>query len=114
MNFTALLGMSIVCALGAMSPGPSLAVVLRNTISGGRTQGVLTGIGHGIGFTIYAFLAVTGLSAILIANESAFSFLQWSGAAILLWLSYNMLTYLPSDAPVSIQIAGVGGLLKVS
>ena len=43
MNFTALLGMSIVCALGAMSPGPSLAVVLRNTISGGRTQGVLTG-----------------------------------------------------------------------
>ena len=46
MNFTALLGMSIVCALGAMSPGPSLAVVLRNTISGGRTQGVLTGIGH--------------------------------------------------------------------
>ena len=93
MDFTALLGMSFVCALGAMSPGPSLAVVLRNTISGGRTQGVLTGIGHGIGFTIYAFLAVTGLSAILIANESAFTLLQLSGAIILLWLSYNMLTY---------------------
>ncbi|MDC0526557.1 LysE family translocator [Euryarchaeota archaeon] len=99
MDFTALLGMSFVCALGAMSPGPSLAVVLRNTISGGRSQGVLTGIGHGIGFTIYAFLAVTGLSAILVANESAFTFLQWSGAVILLWLSYNMLTYQPSDKP---------------
>ena len=112
MDFTALLGMSIVCALGAMSPGPSLAVVLRNTISGGRSQGVLTGIGHGIGFTIYAFLAVTGLSAILIANESAFSILQWSGAAILLWLSYNMLTYRPSDIPREHPNSGRRGFVE--
>ena len=96
MDFTALLGVSFVCAMGAMSPGPSLAVVLRNTISGGRTQGVMTGVGHGIGFGIYAMLAVTGLSAILIADESKFELLQWSGAIVLLWLSYNMLTYQPS------------------
>ena len=96
MDFTALLGISFVCAMGAMSPGPSLAVVLRNTISGGRTQGVMTGIGHGIGFGIYAMLAVTGLSAILIADESKFELLQWGGAVVLLWLSYNMLTYQPS------------------
>ncbi len=96
MDTAALLGMSLVCAMGAMSPGPSLAVVLRNTISGGRTQGVMTGIGHGIGFGIYALLAVTGLSAILIADESKFELLQWGGAVVLLWLSYNMLTYQPS------------------
>ena len=112
MDFTALLGISIVCALGAMSPGPSLAIVLRNTISGGRTQGVLTGISHGIGFTIYAFLAVTGLSAVLIANESTFTFLQWSGAAILLWLSYNMLTYQPSDEPNKHQKSGRRGFFE--
>lgn len=112
MDFTALLGMSVVCALGAMSPGPSLAVVIRNTISGGRTQGVLTGIGHGIGFTIYAFLAVTGLSAILIANESTFIFIQWSGAAILLWLSYNMLTYQASDESSNHQNSGSWGFVE--
>jgi len=98
MNFTALLGLSFVCAIGAMSPGPSLAVVLRNTISGGRKLGVMTGLGHGIGFGIYAMIAVTGLSAILITNDSAFTILQWSGAVILLWLSYNMLTYQPSGS----------------
>jgi threonine/homoserine/homoserine lactone efflux protein len=112
MDFTALLGMSIVCALGAMSPGPSLAVVLRNTISGGRSQGVLTGIGHGIGFTIYAFLAVTGLSAILVSNESAFTFLQWSGAVILLWLSYNMLMYKPSGKSAEHQNSGRRGFAE--
>ena len=97
MDFTSLIGMSLVCVMGAMSPGPSLAVVLRNTISGGRTQGVMTGIGHGIGFGIYAFIAVMGLSALLLANEGIFNLLQWAGAAVLIWLAYNMLTYSPSE-----------------
>ena len=97
MDLTTILALSFVCAMGAMSPGPSLAVVLRNTISGGRLQGVMTGVGHGLGFGMYALLAVTGLSALLIAHESFFLFLQWSGALVLLWLSYDMLTYIPSD-----------------
>ena len=97
MDLTTILALSFVCAMGAMSPGPSLAVILRNTISGGRLQGVMTGVGHGLGFGIYALLAVTGLSALLIAHESFFLFLQWSGALVLLWLSYDMLTYIPSD-----------------
>ena len=97
MDLTTILALSFICAMGAMSPGPSLAVVLRNTISGGRLQGVMTGVGHGLGFGMYALLAVTGLSALLIAHESFFLFLQWSGALVLLWLSYNMLTYIPSD-----------------
>lgn len=112
MDFTALLGVSFVCAMGAMSPGPSLAVVLRNTISGGRTQGVMTGVGHGIGFGIYAMLAVTGLSAILIADESKFELLQWSGAIVLLWLSYNMLTYQPSDNKKEHENSGRRGFVE--
>ena len=112
MDFTALVGVSLVCAMGAMSPGPSLAVVLRNTISGGRTQGVMTGIGHGIGFGIYAMLAVTGLSAILIADESKFELLQWSGAVVLLWLSYNMLTYQPSGDKEEHQSSGRRGFVE--
>ena len=97
MDLTTILALSFVCAMGAMSPGPSLAVILRNTISGGRLQGIMTGVGHGLGFGMYALLAVTGLSALLIAHESFFLFLQWSGALVLLWLSYDMLTYIPSD-----------------
>jgi len=112
MDFTALLGMSIVCAMGAMSPGPSLAVVLRNTISGGRTQGVMTGIGHGIGFGIYAFIAVMGLSALLLANESFFNFLQWAGAAVLFWLAYNMLTYNPSGPAKEHESTGRKGFAE--
>lgn len=112
MDTAALLGMSLVCAMGAMSPGPSLAVVLRNTISGGRTQGVMTGIGHGIGFGIYAMIAVTGLSAILIADETKFDLLQWAGVVVLLWLSYNMLTHQPSGKPEEHQSSGRRGFVE--
>ena len=82
MDIESLLGMSFVCAMGAISPGPSLAVVLRNTISGGRMQGIMTGVGHGLGFGVYAFIAVMGLSSVLFAYKQAFNLLQGAGAIV--------------------------------
>ena len=58
--------------MGAISPGPSLAIVIRNTISGGRIQGVMTGLGHGLGLSIYAFIAVMGLSSLILHNLKIF------------------------------------------
>ena len=92
MDIESLLWMSFICAMGAMSPGPSLVVVLRNTISGGRTRGVMTAIGHGIGFSIYAFVAVMGLSSVLLSNEQIFYLLQSAGALFLIWLAFSMIT----------------------
>ncbi len=112
LDFTSILALSFVCAVGAMSPGPSLAVVLRNTISGGRLQGIMTGVGHGIGFGIYALIAVTGLSALLLAHDSLFLLLQWGGALVLLWLSYNMLTYIPSESVEVHEISGRKGFIE--
>jgi len=96
MEIKLLIGMSFVCAMGAISPGPSLAVVLRNTISGGRMHGVMTGIGHGIGLGIYAFIAVMGLSSLVLTNKQIFNLIQWAGALFLIWLAFNMITYRPS------------------
>jgi threonine/homoserine/homoserine lactone efflux protein len=112
MDIKSLIGMSFVCAMGAISPGPSLAVVLRNTISGGRTQGVMTGIGHGIGLGIYAFIAVMGLSSLLLANKQIFNLLQWAGALVLIWLAFNMITYKPSDTSKEHEGSGRRGFLE--
>jgi len=83
--------LATVFILGAMSPGPSLAVVLRNTMVGGRRQGVMTGIGHGIGFGIYAFLAAVGIATALTLHESTEAVLKWGGITLLLWLGFNFL-----------------------
>tara|TARA_B100000902_G_C27241237_1_gene880095 strand:+ start:98 stop:712 length:615 start_codon:yes stop_codon:yes gene_type:complete len=58
----------VVCLLGAMSPGPSMAVVINNAIFKGRYNGILTAIGHGIGITVYATFAVLGLGLIIKTN----------------------------------------------
>jgi|TARA_B110000495_G_scaffold108153_1_gene93474 threonine/homoserine/homoserine lactone efflux protein len=112
MDIKSLIGISFVCAMGAISPGPSLAVVLRNTISGGRRLGVMTGIGHGIGLGIYAFIAVMGLSSILLANKQIFNSLQWAGALVLIWLAFNMITYSPSDSSKEYEVSGRRGFLE--
>ena len=91
MDIESLIGISFVCAMGAISPGPSLVVVLRNTISGGRARGIMTGIGHGLGFGIYAFVAVMGLSSVLLANEQIFYLLQSASVLVFIWLAINMI-----------------------
>ena len=89
--------LAFVCAMGAISPGPSLAVVIRNTVSGGRFQGVMTGVGHGIGIGIYAFMAVMGLSSLLLNNEKLFMIFQIAGGIVLLWIAFKMILSKPLD-----------------
>ena len=86
MTIELLLPLIAVFVLGAMSPGPSLAVVLRNSLAGGRRHGVLTGIGHGFGFGIYAFLAAIGMVAVIASSEALSQGLRWTGIALLVYL----------------------------
>ena len=64
------------CLLGAMSPGPSMAVVINNAIFKGRYNGILTSIGHGVGIAIYATFAVLGLGLIIETNIIIFNSLK--------------------------------------
>ena len=65
-----------VCLLGAMSPGPSMAVVINNAIFKGRYNGILTSIGHGIGIACYATFAVLSLGLIIKTNVFIFNGLK--------------------------------------
>ncbi|WP_026180269.1 LysE family translocator [Hahella ganghwensis] len=86
MSLTAWLTIIGICCLGAMSPGPSLAVVLKHTLSGGRRQGITAAIAHGLGVGLYAFICISGLAVVITTSEFLFTLLQWAGAGYLLWL----------------------------
>jgi threonine/homoserine/homoserine lactone efflux protein len=111
MDLLSWLQVLIVCTLGAMSPGPSLAVVLRNTISGGKRQGVLTGIGHGLGIFFYAGLVVTGLVVALSAAPQLEMLLGYGGIVLLLWLAYRSLTSSRGN-PQETVISGHSGFIS--
>ena len=77
---------ALVCTIGAMSPGPSLAVVIRNNINYNRIAGIMTSIGHGLGIGVYATLAVLGLGLILQTNQTLFLLIQILGLIFLFFL----------------------------
>ena len=91
MDLAALAPIIVVLCLGAISPGPSLAVLLRNTMEGGKTRGVACGVGHGIGFGIYAFIAVSGIAQLKASAGGAAEVLEIVGGLFLLLLAVLML-----------------------
>ena len=91
MAFSHWLSLFSICLLGAMSPGPSLAVVVENSLRGGRGAGVATALGHGLGVTLYAVLTVTGLALLITGNPTLFRGLQALGALYLIYLGVSSL-----------------------
>ena len=57
--------LSLICFLGACSPGPSVVVVLGFVFSEGKKAGISASIGHGFGVFCYAFLCAIGLGYII-------------------------------------------------
>ncbi|RXE49736.1 lysine transporter LysE [Chromohalobacter israelensis] len=91
MPLTLWLSLAAVCAMGAMSPGPSLAMVLRHTLGGGRVPGVVAALSHALGVGFYAALTVWGLGAVIAHQPLVFTAITWGGAAYLAWLGVKAL-----------------------
>lgn len=91
MTLAAWIPLATICILGAMSPGPSLAVVVRNTLAGGRSEGVKTAIGHSFGVGLYAFATAAGLAVLLAGSPWLFTVVQWLGAFFLAWMGLKSL-----------------------
>lgn len=106
-----------ICLLGAMSPGPSLAVVLQQTLRGGRKTGLIGAVTHGLGIGLYAMLCISGIAVMITASPLLFTALQWFGAGYLLWLGIKGLrakdstTSTLSDTPTSGSAARDGFLV---
>ena len=76
----------LVCLLGAMSPGPSMVVVINNAIFNNRYHGVLTSFGHGIGIGAYALFAVIGVAMVIKTNLFIFNSIKVLSIIFLIYL----------------------------
>ena len=86
MTFLLFIQITFVCLLGAMSPGPSMMVVINNAIFKNKFNGILTAIGHGFGIGIYALFAVIGVGLIIRTNVFIFSSLKFLSIIFLFYL----------------------------
>ena len=91
MSWPVWLSLLTVCILGAMSPGPSLAVVLKHSIANSTRHGVCTALAHGFGVGLYAVITVLGLSTLLISSPIIYKGLVYAGALYLLYMGVKAL-----------------------
>ena len=91
MTLTTWFSLVAICCLGAMSPGPSLAVVLRHTISNGRAHGMATAVSHAAGVALWALLTVWGLAVLVVEWPLIYKLLTYAGAMYLMWMGIKAL-----------------------
>src|SRR5437879_6140349 len=69
-----------------ITPGPDTALLIRNTLAGGRSAGIATAVGVALGQATWSLATSVGVSALLVAAEPAFAALKLAGAAYLIYL----------------------------
>ena len=108
----------VVCLLGAMSPGPSMVVIINNAIVKSRVNGIIAAIAHGIGISIYALFAVLGIGLIIQTSSYIFNGLQILSIIFLFYLGFQSLRNTNAihfeDVPISSGVTSFAQGLAIS
>ena len=85
MSFFLFIKIFFICLFGAMSPGPSMLVIVNSALKS-KLNGYLSSIGHGLGIGIYALFAVIGLEFLTHNYFNIFIVLKISSIIFLLYI----------------------------
>ena len=105
MDFGFWFSVTMACLLGAMSPGPSLAVIVNLSLSQGRIAGLIAAISHGLMIAVFAFVTASGLVVILDRNPVVFNAVQIAGCLFLVWMAVKLLFTKPKPDSYSVAPA---------
>jgi threonine/homoserine/homoserine lactone efflux protein len=72
-------------------PGPAVLYVTSRSIGLGRSAGLVSALGIGVGTLVHVAAAAVGLSALLMSSAAAFSVVKYLGAAYLIYLGVQKL-----------------------
>ncbi len=85
-----LLFMSAALVLLAI-PGPAVLYVTSRSIGLGRSAGLVSALGIGVGTLVHVAAAAVGLSALLMSSAAVFGLVKYLGAAYLIYLGLQKL-----------------------
>lgn len=84
-------GMAVAALLMVLTPGPNMMYLVSRSITQGRTAGLISLAGTGVGFLVYLCLATLGLAALFIAVPWIFVALKAAGVGYLAYLAWKIL-----------------------
>lgn len=74
----------------ALVPGPTVTVIIANSLRYGSRAGMMNVAGTQVGFVIWLGIATLGLGAAIKLMGTWFDVLRWAGAIYLVWLGIKM------------------------
>jgi threonine/homoserine/homoserine lactone efflux protein len=80
-----------VAAVVICTPGPDTALTIRNTLLGGRGNGLRTAQGVAVGQALWTLAASVGIAALVAASQPVFVAVRIAGALYLVWLGLQSL-----------------------
>lgn len=104
----------IACLFGAMSPGPSLGVIVNHSLIKGRMAGFSAAISHGFGIGLYALVTTFGLAKIIQQNNELFSLIQFIGCLFLLFLSVKLIFSENQPDSLDVELTSVSSNLRAA
>jgi threonine/homoserine/homoserine lactone efflux protein len=81
----------LACILFAVIPGPSVSVVIANSLAGGTKAGLFTILGTELSMFSMVLIVAVGLEAVMNLVSGAFEIIKLAGAAYLIWIGWKML-----------------------
>jgi homoserine/homoserine lactone efflux protein len=75
----------------AVVPGPTVTVIIANSLRHGSRAGLLNVVGTQAGVLVWLAIAAAGLGAAIKLMGVWFDVLRWAGAAYLVWLGVKLL-----------------------
>jgi threonine/homoserine/homoserine lactone efflux protein len=101
----------LACVLIAIIPGPTVTVIVANSLKHGARAGLLNVAGTQLGLALMMGTLVVGLSSVIAAMAWLFDWLRFAGAAYLVWLGWKLLRN-PGDIETRVDLPRGGFLLQ--
>ncbi|MDC1086847.1 LysE family translocator [Alphaproteobacteria bacterium] len=89
------LTITLVCFIGAITPGPSLIVIIYITNSKNLVSGFLASLGHGFGIFLYALISIYILNIIIAYLPISMALIQILGSIFLIYISLKLIFFKP-------------------
>ena len=93
--------------LAVASPGPDFAVVLKQSVTGGTRQGILTSLGVGAGILIHVSYCLLGMSILFAQSDMLLTAMKYLAASyLLIWACRQ--SWLQAAIGRQLRVAAVG------
>ena len=81
----------LACILIAVVPGPTVTVIVANSLAHGTRAGLLNVAGTQLGLGLMMAILIVGLSSVIAAMSWLFDWLRIAGAVYLVYIGYRLL-----------------------